>query len=141
MRKLRKLWAWQAGQSTVEFALTSLIIIPMLFAMIDVGVYFWVDTTLANAVREGAHYASVHGSQSSAPSGPGNDSAIISEVNRVVAGLPNPANLTLQVTWTPNNSPGSQVTVHASYQWHPFSTILWNGTLNIQEDSTMTIEH
>ena len=141
MMKLRRFWARQAGQSMVEFALTSLIIIPMLFAMIDVGVYFWVDTTLANAVREGAHYASVHGSQSSAPSGPGNDSAVISEVNSHITGLPNPANVTVQVTWTPNNSPGSQVTVDANYQWHPFTAILWNGTLTIQEDSTMTIEH
>ncbi len=141
MTKLRQALSRQIGQSTVEFALTSLIIIPMLFAMIDVGVYFWIDTTLANAVREGTHYASVHGSQSSAPSGPGNDSAIISDVNSHIAGLPNPANLTVQATWSPNNSPGSTVTVQATYQWHPFSAILWNGTLTIQEDSTMTIEH
>jgi Flp pilus assembly protein TadG len=48
------------GQSTVEFALCSLIFLMIVFGTIDFGRAVFMQAQLANAVREGARYAKVH---------------------------------------------------------------------------------
>ena len=45
------------GQTTVEFALTALILFAVLFALIDFAIMFFVNLTMQHAVREGARYA------------------------------------------------------------------------------------
>jgi len=45
------------GQTTVEFALTALVVFAVLFAIIDFAVMFYVNLTMQHAVREGARYA------------------------------------------------------------------------------------
>lgn len=45
------------GQTTVEFALTALVLFALLFAIIDFAVMFFVNLTMQHAVREGARYA------------------------------------------------------------------------------------
>lgn len=47
----------QRGQSTVEFAASSLILVLLLFGLIDLGRVFYYDVGLAGAVREGARQA------------------------------------------------------------------------------------
>ncbi len=131
----------QAGQAIVEFALATLIMIPMIFGTIDIGTYFWAQTTLDNAARAGARYAIVHGSQSQNPCGPGNTAPIVQVVNNSIAALPNPGSITVNASWDPNNSPGSSVTVQVTYTWQPFTFVVWNGTLTINSNATMTIQH
>src|SRR6478672_13318474 len=58
------------GQAMVEFALVAPIFFLMLFAIIEGGRFIFYYQTLNNAVREGARYAIVHGSNSFCPSGP-----------------------------------------------------------------------
>jgi Flp pilus assembly protein TadG len=60
------------GQSLVEFALVLPVFMLMLFAVIDMGRVIWTMDSLANAAREGARYASVHGSAdvTTCPTGP-----------------------------------------------------------------------
>lgn len=45
------------GASMVEFALIAPILFFLLFAIIEVGVLFWVNLTMQYAVREGARYS------------------------------------------------------------------------------------
>lgn len=45
------------GQTTVEFALTAVVLLSVLFAIIDLAMMFYVNLTMQNAVREGARYA------------------------------------------------------------------------------------
>jgi Flp pilus assembly protein TadG len=45
------------GQTTVEFALTALLLFAFLFAIIDLAVMFYVNLTMQHAVREGTRYA------------------------------------------------------------------------------------
>jgi Flp pilus assembly protein TadG len=54
------------GQTIVEFALVLPIIFLMIFGLIDLGVMFYVNLTMQQAVREGAR-ASVVGSSSGGP--------------------------------------------------------------------------
>jgi len=50
-----------AGQALVEFALVLPLFLLMLFAIVDIGRVIWANDNLANAAREGARWASVHG--------------------------------------------------------------------------------
>jgi hypothetical protein len=54
----------------VEFALVAPIFFALLLGIIEAGRFIFYYETLANAAREGARYAIVHGANSSCPSGP-----------------------------------------------------------------------
>ena len=54
----------------VEFALVAPVFFLLLFAVIEGGRFILYYQTLANATREGARYAIVHGWKSYCPSGP-----------------------------------------------------------------------
>jgi Flp pilus assembly protein TadG len=45
------------GQTTVEFAVAALLLVPLLFAIMDLAIMFYVNLTMQRAVREGARYA------------------------------------------------------------------------------------
>jgi hypothetical protein len=49
------------GQSLVEFALVFPIFFAILIGMVDVGRAVWANNAIANASREAARYATVHG--------------------------------------------------------------------------------
>ncbi|CAN5459003.1 hypothetical protein BH20CHL7_BH20CHL7_07580 [soil metagenome] len=61
------------GQGLVEFSLVLPIFLVLLFGIIDIGRVIWANDVLANAVREGARYAIVHGGSDATvnPVGPG----------------------------------------------------------------------
>jgi TadE-like protein len=50
-----------AGQSLVEFALVLPLFLTILIGMVDVGRAIWANNVIANAAREAARYAIVHG--------------------------------------------------------------------------------
>ena len=45
------------GAAIIEFALIGSIFFVMMFAIIDLGLLYWVNLTMQHAVREGARYA------------------------------------------------------------------------------------
>lgn len=51
----------RTGQALVEFAIVVPIFLTMLFGMIDLGRVVWANDSLANAAREAARFAIVHG--------------------------------------------------------------------------------
>jgi Flp pilus assembly protein TadG len=48
------------GQSLVEFALISPVLLLLLVGVLDLGRAFYIQTALQNAAREGTRYGSVH---------------------------------------------------------------------------------
>lgn len=56
-----------AGQSLVEFALVFPIFFAILVGMVDIGRAVWANNAVANAAREAARYAIVHGGTKSNP--------------------------------------------------------------------------
>jgi Flp pilus assembly protein TadG len=58
------------GQAAVEFALTILFVIIVIFWAIELIMMIYTYVVLAEAAKEGVRYAIVHGSNNSAPSGP-----------------------------------------------------------------------
>jgi Flp pilus assembly protein TadG len=55
------------GQSLVEFALVFPIFLAILIGMVDVGRAVWANNAVANAAREAARYAIVHGGSKTNP--------------------------------------------------------------------------
>ena len=45
------------GQALVEFAMALLVFLPLLLAVIELGIMFYVNLTMQHAVREGTRYA------------------------------------------------------------------------------------
>jgi len=57
----------QAGQSLLEFALVIPIFLAMLLGMVDLGRAIWANNAVANAAREAARFAAVHGGAKGQP--------------------------------------------------------------------------
>src|SRR5438477_3173442 len=60
----------QRGQAMVEFALTIVLLILMMFAILELSIFIYTYSVLANATKEGVRYAIVHGVNSGNASGP-----------------------------------------------------------------------
>jgi len=134
-------WRRESGQAMVEYALLSVVFFALLLFIVDGGRILWNYVTVAEAARVGARYAVVHGSKSIAPVGPSNYTALTQEVQRAAVGLTT-ASLTVTATWTPNNSPGSSVTVDVTYLVQPITSIFWRGqTLTLRARSVMVIQN
>ena len=67
MTGFAKRWRNQAGQSLVEFALSSILFFTVIFGIVQFGRAVWQYNTVSNLAQEGARWASVRGSTSSAP--------------------------------------------------------------------------
>ena len=87
----------EAGQSLLEFALVLPVFLVMLFGILDIGRVVWAYDAMANAAREAARYASVHGDNDdviTCPTGPNLDN------NMYVTGCP---------AWTPDSKEPTRV--------------------------------
>lgn len=51
----------QEGSATVEFALVIIFVITTIFWMLDLSMYVYTYTVMADAAKEGVRYAIVHG--------------------------------------------------------------------------------
>lgn len=63
------------GQAMVEFALTLVLLMLLMFALLELSIFIYTYSVLANAAKEGVRYAIVHGADNGTPSGPSSGSA------------------------------------------------------------------
>ena len=123
------------GQAMVEAAFSLMLFLALVFGVIEFGRAVWTYTLLSHAVREGTRYASVHGKNSKSP-------ATVTDVaNVVVRQAPGLRLQTseVQVTWTPNNSAGSDVRVTATHNYRFLGPFLPRATQQMQRRSQVTI--
>jgi Flp pilus assembly protein TadG len=136
----------ERGQSLVEFGLAGIAFVLLIFGMVEVGRAVWNYNTLAEAVREGARYAIVHGADSPDPSGPGspyftapNTDTKVTQVVQQFAGGLDPSRLTVLAEWLDGtNLKGSRVKVTAQYTYEPMFNFL--GILSFTMSSSTTME-
>jgi hypothetical protein len=57
---LKQIGSRRPGQATVEFALSAMVLLLMLFGILEVSRQVFTITGLSNAAKEGAHYAALH---------------------------------------------------------------------------------
>lgn len=132
---LRRFCRDASGAPAVEFALTSLVFLTMLLGVAEVARYVADRQDLMSAVHATGRYAIVHGSSSSAPT---TVAALETMVGSKLV-LINASSIHATASFTPNNNPGSQVTITATYTWKPLVPMLHLPNATITATSAATI--
>ena len=120
----------------VEFALVAPMFFALIMGTIELGRLMWVDHTLANATREGARYAMVHGSRAVVPA---NDR----QVQDVIEAKSPGATSALSVSTTGlGGDPGASVSVTTHYTFTFITAEIFGlGSVNLDHTSTVIIQH
>jgi Flp pilus assembly protein TadG len=106
------------GQTLIETAFIGSLFFLLLFAGFEFSRMILVYTTVSNAARAGARAAIVNGSLS----GGGADIEGIVKAYAAAATLKRD-NVAVVVAYSPNNQPGSKVTVTVSYPYDAFTFV------------------
>lgn len=124
------------GTSALEFAFAAPILILVLLGSIDFARALWAATTLAQAASEAGRYAAIRGAEKTAPA---TQAEIEAFARDQVVGLQQ-SDVLVDVTWSPNNTAGSSVTVQVRYGFD-FLLIgfLPLPPIELSRQSTMTI--
>jgi Flp pilus assembly protein TadG len=119
----------------MEFGLAFMVFLMVMYGIMEFGRMMASYNILAGAAREGARYATVHGTASGS-------TASSTDVQTVVRNwsLGLDANSVLvTTTWSPGKGPGSKVKVAASYAMVPFSGLILKNNMTLTSSSTMVI--
>ena len=115
------------GSTLIESTMVLLSFVVLMGGMMEVGFTGLISNSVSFAAQRAARYASVRGSAS----GHAATAADIQTIARQYATPLNTNALTVTVTWTPNNSPGSTVQVAVSYAITPVFLPLAGGPLTL----------
>lgn len=123
------------GSNLVETALVTIPFFTLILGIIASGYLVFTYDTIAFAAQQGARWASVRGSTS------GMTATAASVQDYVTSRTPGlvPAALEVQTVWSPDNKPGSTVTVQVTYTAVPLSTLSLPKTLTLSSSSATTI--
>jgi Flp pilus assembly protein TadG len=135
VRLLRQLNRNSDGAVAVEFGFMIVPFLMVTLGIIELGRYAMVDQALAETVHDGARYAVVHGSKSSSPASTSSLQSLVQNGSSVLA----PSSVSVTVTFSPNNSPGSTVTIAATYPWSPIVPLLNLPSVTVTAKSVATI--
>ena len=103
------------GGTLVEGALVFLVFGVLIAGIMEVGIVGFAANAVTFAAHRAARFASLRGRTSG-------HAATVSDVQASATDYAtplNPANLTVSVTWTPDNNPGSSVQVTVEYDLRP----------------------
>lgn len=103
------------GSTLLEGSLVITTFIFLLVGATDCGRFAFTTTSITYAAHQAARFAATNGSSSGHAA---SVAAIQSNAENNLVGLSSSA-LTVNVTWNPNNNPGSQVQVVVSYGFQP----------------------
>src|SRR5580704_3421966 len=104
-----------------EFSLIAIPCLTLFFGIMNFAMAFYDYDFVGYSAQQGARYAIVHGAT-------GNPVATVNSVKTyvtgMVAGVMDTSQLTVNTTWSPNNSPGSVVTVTVGYTFKPLTSLV-----------------
>jgi TadE-like protein len=141
MRTTRKqLLLKDRGQAMVEFVLSIIFIMTLLLWAVELILFIYTYSVMADAAKEGVRYAIVHGSNNSLPSGPSSGAtsdcttnvSVVKDVVKLYAKFSfrdtSGSNLTVNVCYLDgNNQSPNRVQVTLSYPYLPlFSSLGWS---------------
>lgn len=141
----------ERGQALVEFSLVGIIFFVVVFGTIDVGRGVWNYNTLAQATREGARYAVVHGARCDADTSctVADATSVEALVQKNAAGLDNSL-MNVDIEWVCRTGLGDcnnvwdHVTVTSQYEYKPLSFLtglLSLPSVTMTSSSTMEIHY
>ena len=122
-----------------SIAVQSAILLPAFFGgilgILYFGLAFFAQSSISYAAREGARYAVVHGNKSTTPA---TATDVVNFAKSRVPGLI--ANdVSVSVSFNPNNAPGSDVTVTTSYTLGASAALLGARAMTFTRSVRMTI--
>ena len=123
-------------ESAIIYPLTFLLILGLVIGAM--GVFRYQE--VASLAREATRYASVHGTKYQQVTGKPAATATDIHDNVIVprAVALDPSKLTYTVTWSPDNKPGSTVSVTINYNWVPEAFL---PVLNLSSTATETMAY
>src|SRR5579863_10395122 len=104
--------ASRLGQASAEFAMLVLPCLLLIFAIINFSLALYCYDFVCYSAQQGTRYAMVRGSTTASPA---TADSVQTYINGLVQGVLDTSLLTVNTTWSPNNKPGSVVTVQVSY--------------------------
>ncbi len=141
IRILTRLWPFLSdtrGVAVVEFAFIAPILMMLSLGILDVGRAMHALNTMEYTAKEAARYASVRGSASASPA---STYDIAKFVKNGAIGL-DAKRMSVQVSWAPNNSPGSAVVVAIAYDFNSMlAGIFKSDPWRFNTGSTFIISH
>lgn len=141
--------AHRKGATMIETALILMLLLVMVFGMLDLGLLVVRRTLVANAARQLARQASVHGSMSLSPWGPETlecaayDNDPIANTVRSRLGALNMDDTTLRLEWPDGtNEPEGRVRATVSMTHLPLiGLVLGNTPWTLTSTTTVQINH
>lgn len=95
------------GLAPVEFALLMPALLVATLGIVDFSRAMFVNTTLKHAAVDAARFASIRGSEAASPV---SETDVVDYAKARATGVP-VGDITVTVTWSPNNNAGSTITV------------------------------
>ena len=143
MARLRDFRKDSAGQAQVEFALSILFVVLLIFGIIELILLIYTYNTLADAAKEGVRYAIVHGCDFDSTTCSGTCSTACTDTtgsnvvarakNFASASLHDTSKMTFNVDYNPGGANGSSACskagcagrVTVAYPYQPFFGFSW----------------
>ncbi|MGH7923225.1 MAG: TadE/TadG family type IV pilus assembly protein [Candidatus Binatus sp.] len=124
------------GQAVAEFALVIMPCLTLFFGIINFALALYCYDFVCYSAQQAVRYATVHGS--TAPT-VASTTDVKNYVNSLVAGVLKTNSVTVTTTWSPNNKPGSVVTVAVSYKFPPLTSLVSSVTIPLTRTAAMVI--
>jgi len=124
------------GQAMAEFALVLTPCLALFFGVINFALALYCYNFVCYSAQQAVRYATVHGSTAITPA---TSSSITSYVDALVVGVLKTNAMTVTTTWSPNNQPGSVVTVVVTYNFPPLTSLVSSVTIPLSRTAAMVI--
>jgi len=124
------------GQTMAEFALVLTPCLTLFFGVINFAMALYCYDFVCYSAQQAVRYATVNGSASPSPV---SASGVQTYVDGLVVGVLKTSSLTVSTTWSPNNHPGSVVTVVVSYNYPPLTSLVSSVTIPLTRTAAMVI--
>lgn len=116
MNRRRQRLEYQKGITVIEFTVVSVFFLFAILAIAEGARYIYSQGVMSHVARDGARYASVRGSQAATDPNRSDDApATESSISDYIEQRSPVSDVTTEVVWSPDNSPGSEVSVTVTY--------------------------
>lgn len=127
----------QKGSAMVELALCLMGFLLLTLGSMEFGWAIYAYNSCSYAAQTGARWASVNGSLSNSPA---TAASVTSYVQSQMVAL-DPNVMSVNTSWSPNNSPGSTVTITVGYTVVPLVGLAIKNSFNVSSTAQMVIDH
>src|ERR1700683_1752576 len=124
------------GTAMAEFALVATPCFMLFFAIMSFAMALYSYDFVCYSAQQAARYAMVHGTSATQTVSAAD---VTTYVNSLVVGVLTTSSLTVTTTWSPNEKPGSVVTVAVSYNYKPLTSLVSSVNINLSRTAAMVI--